>query len=207
MQETWAQSLCWEDPREGMATHFSILAWKIPWTEEPGGAGHWVPKESDMTEHDTRAKSWNFKSDISFELKLVFMKFSLFINKEMIWTISLEVGVRIKWNYIYQISKPWSTTYIVEEFIFIYTSFPSKPLIYFPSIFPSIRVFQMSQLFASGDQSTGVSASTSVLSMNTQDWSPLGWTGWISLQSKGLSRVFSNTTVQKHQFFSAQLFL
>ena len=67
--------------------------------------------------------------------------------------------------------------------------------------------FQMTQLFASGGQSIGVSASTSVLPINTQDWSPLGWTGWISLQSKGLSRVFSNTTVQKHQFFSAQLSL
>ena len=67
--------------------------------------------------------------------------------------------------------------------------------------------FQMSQLFTSGGQSIGVSASASVLPMNTQDWSPLGWTGWISLQSKGLSRVFSNTTIQKHQFFSAQLFL
>ena len=65
--------------------------------------------------------------------------------------------------------------------------------------------FPMSQLFTSGGQSTGVSASASVLPVNTQDWSPLGWTGWISLQSKGLSRVFSNTTVQKHQFFSAQL--
>ena len=65
----------------------------------------------------------------------------------------------------------------------------------------------MSQLFASGGQSIGVSASTSFLPMNTQDWSPLGWTGWISLQSKKLSRVFSNTTVQKHQFFSAQLSL
>ena len=71
--------------------------------------------------------------------------------------------------------------------------------------FPASGSFQMSQLFASGDESIGVSASTSVLLMNTQDWSPLGWTGWISLQSKGLSRVFSNTTVQKHQFFSAQL--
>ena len=57
-----------------------------------------------------------------------------------------------------------------------------------------------------GGQSIGVSASTSLLPMNTQDWSPLGWTGWISLQSKGLSRVFSNTTVQKHQFFSIQLY-
>ena len=66
---------------------------------------------------------------------------------------------------------------------------------------------QMGQLFTSGGQSIGVSASILVLPMNTQDWSPLGWTGWISLQSKGLSRVFSNTPVQKHQFFSAQLSL
>ena len=65
----------------------------------------------------------------------------------------------------------------------------------------------MSQLFTSGGQSIGVLASTSVFPMNTQVWSPLGWTGWISLQSKGLSRVFSNTTVQKHQFFSTQLSL
>ena len=70
---------------------------------------------------------------------------------------------------------------------------------------PATGSFQMSQLFASGGQSIGVSSSTSVFSMNTQDWSPLGWTGWISLQSKGLSRVFSNTTVQKHKFFGTQL--
>ena len=67
--------------------------------------------------------------------------------------------------------------------------------------------FPISQLLASGGQSTGVPASASVLPVNTQDWSPLGWTGWISLQSKGLSRVFSNTTVRKHQFFSTQLSL
>ena len=65
--------------------------------------------------------------------------------------------------------------------------------------------FPMSQLFTWGGQSIGVSALASVLPKNTQDWSPLEWTGWISLQSKGLSRVFSNTTVQKHQFFSTQL--
>ena len=73
--------------------------------------------------------------------------------------------------------------------------------------FPASGSFQMSQLFASGGQRIGVSASTSVLPMNTKDWSPLGWTGWTSLQSKGLSRVFSNTTLQKHRFFSAQLSL
>ena len=73
--------------------------------------------------------------------------------------------------------------------------------------FPASGSFLMSQFFASGAQSIGVSASTSVLPMNTQDWSPLGWTGLISSQSKGLSRVFSNTAVQKHQFFCAQLSL
>ena len=88
---------------------------------------------------------------------------------------------------------------------------PSHPL-----SSPSPPAFNLSQhqgLFKwvsssqAGGQSIGVSASTSVLLVDTQDWSPLGWTGWISLQSKGLSRVFSNTTVQKHQFFSAQLSL
>ena len=71
--------------------------------------------------------------------------------------------------------------------------------------FPTSGSFEMSQLFASGGQNIGTLASTSVLPMNTQDWSPLGWTGWISLQSKGLSRVSSNTTVQKHQFFGTRL--
>ena len=74
-----------------------------------------------------------------------------------------------------------------------------------PQSLPASGSFPMSQLFPWGGQSTGVSASASVLPMNTQDWSPLGWTGWISLQSKGLSRVFSNITVQKHPFFGAQL--
>jgi len=73
--------------------------------------------------------------------------------------------------------------------------------------FPASGSFLMSQFFASGDPSIGVSASASVLPMNIQNWFYLGWTGWISLQSKGLSRVFSNTTVQKHQFFGTQLSL
>ena len=73
--------------------------------------------------------------------------------------------------------------------------------------FPESGSFPMSWLFISGGQSTGVSASTTVLPMNIHNWSPLGWTGWISLQSKGLSRVFFNTTVQKHQFLGTQLSL
>ena len=74
-----------------------------------------------------------------------------------------------------------------------------------PQSLPASVSFPMSQLFTWGGQNIGVSASASVLPKNTQDWSPLGWTGWISLQSKGLSRVFSSITVQKHQFFGAQL--
>ena len=74
-----------------------------------------------------------------------------------------------------------------------------------PQRFPASGSFPMSQLFASCGQSIGASTSASVLPMNIQGWFPLGWTGWISLQSKGLSRVSSNTTVQKHQFFSTQL--
>ena len=79
------------------------------------------------------------------------------------------------------------------------------PFSSYPQSLPASGSFPMSQLFASGGQSIGVSALASVFPMNTQDWSPLGWTGWISLQPKGLSRVFSNTTVGKHQFFGAQL--
>ena len=74
-----------------------------------------------------------------------------------------------------------------------------------PQFLPASGSFPMSQLITWGGRSIGVSALASVLPKNTQDWSPLGWTGWISLQSKGLSRVFSNTAVQKHQFLSAQL--
>ena len=81
-------------------------------------------------------------------------------------------------------------------------SSPSPPAL---RSFPASGSFQMSHLFASGDQSTGVSASASFLPKNTQDWSPLGWTDWISLQSKRFSRVFSNATVQMHQLFGAQL--
>ena len=89
-------------------------------------------------------------------------------------------------------------------------SYPSPPafnLSQHQGLFQIIGSFPIHWLFASGGQSIGVSSWTSFLPVNTQDWSPLGWTGWISLQSKGLSRVFSSTTVQKHQFFSTQLSL
>ena len=89
----------------------------------------------------------------------------------------------------------------------IHPSHPVVPFYSCPQTLPAWGSFPMSQLFAWGGQSIGVSASASALPMNTQDWSPLGWTGWISLLSKGLTRVFSNMTVQKHQFFGSQLTL
>ena len=114
------------------------------------------------------------------------------------------------------LATPWTTTHeaslsitnswSLPKHMSIESAMPSNHLILCrPLLLPSLS--QQQGLFTSGGQSTGVSASTSVLPMNTQDWFPLGGTGWISLQSKGLSTVFSNTTVQKHQFFWAQLSL
>ena len=113
------------------------------------------------------------------------------------------------WTAARQASLPITNSWSLPKPMSIESVMPSNLSSSFfscPQSFPASGSFPMSQLFASGGPSTGVSASTSVLPMNTQDWSPLGWTGWISLQSKGLSRVFSNTTVQKHQIFGAQVY-
>ena len=117
------------------------------------------------------------------------------------------------WTAACQASLSITNSLSSPKLMFIESVMPSnhlilcRPLLLLPSIFPSMRVFSNSQLFKSGGQSIGVSASASVLPMNTQDWSPLVLTGWISLLSKGLSSIFSNTTVQKHQFFCAKLSL
>ena len=114
------------------------------------------------------------------------------------------------WTAVYQASLSFTISLSLLKFMPTESVMPTNHLILchllflLPSIFPSIRVFSMSQLFASGGQSIGASVSASVLPMNIQGWFPSGWTGLISLQSKGLTRVFSNTTVQKHQFFGAQ---
>ena len=100
-----------------------------------------------------------------------------------------------------------SNSYQLVWWCHLTISFPVVPFSSHLQSFPASGSFPLSPFFASGGQRIGVSTSASVLPMNTQDWSPLGWTGWISLQSKGLSRVFSNATVQKHQFFGAQLSL
>ena len=117
------------------------------------------------------------------------------------------------WTAVRQASLSIANSWSLPKLMSIESVMPSNHLILCRSLllplqsFPASRSFQMSQFFASGGQSIRVSASASVLPMNIQGWSPLGWTGQISLQSKGLSRVFSNTTVQKHQFYGAQLSL
>ena len=119
----------------------------------------------------------------------------------------------IPWTAAHQASLSITTSRSLLKLMSIELVTPSNhlilcyPLLLLPTVFPSIRVFSNESAFASADQSIEVSASTSVLPMNIQDWFPLGLAGWISLLVKGHSRVFSNTTVQKHQFFSAQLSL
>ena len=162
MQETWIQSLGQEDPlEEEMATHSSILAWKIPWTNP---------------------------NPVQFSCSVV----SIFVTPG---TVARQVSLSI--------TNPWSLLKLVCIEAWSHPTISSSviPFSSCPQSFPASGSFPLSQLFTSGSQSIGVSATTSVLPMNIQDWFPLGWTGWISLQSKGLSRVFSNTTVQKHQFF------
>ena len=123
---------------------------------------------------------------------------SVMCNSANPWTATFQASLSI--------TNSWSPPNPCPSSRWCYPTISSSVLLFSscPQSFPASGSFPMSQPFASGGQSIGVSASRSVLPMNTQDWSSLGWTGWISLQSKGLSRVFSNTTVQKHQFFSAQ---
>ena len=117
------------------------------------------------------------------------------------------------WTAARQASLPITSSRRLLKLMSIESMMPSNhlilchPLLLPPSIFPASGSFLMRSFFASGGQSIGVSASTSLLPMNIQDWFPLKWTSWISWQFKGLSRVFSKTTDQKHPFFSAQLSL
>ena len=119
----------------------------------------------------------------------------------------------IPWTIPRQASLSFTNSQSLPKLMSIESVMPSNhlilchPLLLLPSILPASGSFPTSQFFASGGQSIGVSASASVLPMNIQDRFPLGWTDWIFLQSKRLSRVFSNTTLQKHQFFGAQLSL
>ena len=132
------------------------------------------------------------------------VQFSLLVVSECLWPLGRQQAkppCPSPTPGVYPNSRPLSQWChpTISSSVFLFSSCPQS--------FPASQSFQVSQLFESAGQNIGLSASTSVIPVNSQDWSPLGWTGWISLQSKGLSRVFSNTTVQKHQFFGTQLSL
>ena len=184
MQETTVRFLDQEDPLEkGMAIHSSILACKIPWTEETGGV-HGVAK--------SRIRLSNYYYYYSVPFSSVAQSCPTFRPHELQHARPPCLSPTPR---VYPNSCPSSW--------WCHPAISSSVVPFYSATNPSQH--QVSQLFTWGGQSIGVSASASVLPMNTQNWSPLGWTGWISLQFKGLSRVFSNTTIQKHQFFGAQL--
>ena len=171
-----------------MATHSNIFAWRIPWTEEPRG----LPSiRSQRVRHN-----WSDIACMTIFFSSVQFRLSVMSNSLRPQGLQdARAPCPSPTPGVYSNSCPlnrWYHPTILSSVV---------PFSSCPQSFPASGYFPRSQLFTSVDQSIGVSASTSVLPMNIQDWFPLGWTGWIPLQSKGLSRVFSNTTVQKHQFF------
>ena len=150
------------------------------------------------------------KQFVILKVNIVFFQFPQFSSVQSISRVWLFVT---PWITARQASLSITNSRSLLKLMSIESMMPSShlifchPLLLLPQSLPASGSFPMSQLFTWGGQNIGVSYSASVLPMKTQDWSSLGWTGWISLQSKGLSRVFSNTTVQKHQFFSTQLSL
>ena len=177
-----------------MATHSSVRAWRIPGMGEPGGlpsmGSHRVGHDwSDLAAYIYICSSVQFSHSVMFNsLRLHELQHARPPCPPPTPGVHPNPCPLSSWCHP-----------AISSSVILFSSCPQS--------FPASGSFQMSQLFTSGGQSVGVSASTSVLPMNTQDWSPLGWTGWISLQSKRLSRVLSNTTVQKHQFFGTQVSL
>ena len=161
-----------------------------------------------VTKSGTRLSDFHIVFVLKYSLKVVFESF--WYQFSSVQSLSCVQFSATSWTSAHQASvsitnsqsppKPMSSELMMPSNYLILC----RPLLLLPQSFPASGSFPMSQLFAPGGQSIGVSASTSVLPMNSQDWAPLGWTGRIFLQSKGLSRVFSDTTVQKHQFFGAQ---
>ena len=177
-------------------------------------------KMKEVTDFISLGSKISVDGDYSQEIK----RCLLLERKDMVNLVKVEVAQPVQlFSTVQLFATPWSTAHQASlsftisrsllKLMSIELVMPSHHLILCPPIssclqsFPASESFPVSQFFASGCQRIGVSASASVLPMNIQDWFPLGWTGWISLQSKRLSRVFSNTTVQKHQFFGAQLSL
>ena len=193
LQEIWVWSLCWEDTcGEEMATDSSIFVWRIPQTEESAGL------------QSMGLQRIRYDWATNRQTYVISVQFSHSVMSDSLQPHGLQHArppCPSPTPGAYSNSCPWSRWY---------HSTISSSVIPFSSCLQSFPVsgsFQMIQFFAPGGQSIRISASESGLPMNIQDWFALGWTGWLSLQSKGLLRVFSNTTVQKQQFFGAQFSL
>ena len=183
-----------------MAIHSSILAREIPWTGEAGGL-------SSMGSQRVRHNCAHMPhGDICEHGAIWVPQFSSvqLLSCVSLWPHGLH---HARLPCPSPTPRACSNSCPLSQWCHPTISSSVVPFSSCPESFPASGSFPMSQFFASGDHSIGISASASVLQVNIQDWFPLGWTGLISLQSKGLSGVFSNTTVQKHQFFSAQLSL
>ena len=157
----------------------------------------------NQTSHIYRLRSFMYKHNTiysSLTLGMCSVQFSGSVVSDSLWPHGLQ---HTRPPCPSPVSRVYSNSCSLSQLFIPTISSSVVPFSFNLQSFPASGAFPMSWLFISGGQSIGTSAS--VLPMKTQDWSPVGWTGWISLQSKGLSRVFSNTTVQKHQFFSAQL--
>ena len=198
MWETWVQSLGREDPLEKeRITHSSILAWRIPWTEKPGRL---QSKGSQRVRHDwatslTYLLTYQSFSEIGIQSQLRVSG----LSKRWEWISVQFSSVTQSCPTLCDPMKHSTPGLPVHHQLSEFTQTYVRPW----PVMPSSHLILCHPLLllpsTSGGQSIEVSASASVLLLNIQDWSPLGWTGWISLQSKGLTRVFSNTTVQKHQ--------
>ena len=194
-KQTWVQSLSQEDPLEKeMAAHSSTLPRKFHRQRSLVDYSPCGWKELEVTEWLIQVLLQNFSS----------VQFSHLVVSKSLQPQGLQ---HARLPCPSPTLRVYSNSCPLSPWCHLTISSSAIPFSSCLQSLPESGSFQMSQFFTSGGQSIGVLASASVLPMNTQDWSPIGWTGWISLQSKGLSRVFSNTTVHKHQFFSAQLSL
>ena len=227
MWETWVWSLGWEDPLEERMAVF--LPGESPRQRRVVGYSPWGHKEPDTTEWPSTQKHYYCKLSsspfISINISLLYIVRCSRIGRVSIYEYHIlfsDWSLSVQFSSVTQ-SCPTLSATPRQASLSIIITWSSFKLMFIKSVMPSAipssvvpfssclqslpasESFPMSQLFTWGGQSIGVSAWASVLPKNTQTWSPSEWTGWISLHSKGLSRVFSNTTVKKHQFFRAQL--
>ena len=191
--------------REGNNNPLQYSCLGILWTEEPGGLQSMGSKRVRQNWATAHAHTHTHTHTHTINYYSASVQFSS--AAQLCPTLCEPMNLSTSGLPVHNQLPEFTQTHVLSQWCYPTISSSVIPFSSCSQSFPASGSFPVNQLFTSGGQSVGVLASTSVLPMNTQDWSPLGWTGWISLQSKRLSRVFSNTTVQKHWLFCAQLSL